>query len=323
VTRDRPAACLNCGSDRVRDWCPDCGQRNVDLRLPARELVVDALEDGLSLDSRIARTAGPFLFRPGFLVAEWSAGRRARYSSPLRIYLLMSAVFFLSAGAAGYGAPSFARDGEALREVAAELEGAGEGEAERAGAPGAPAVPGGATGTTGGSGPEGPALDAGSEEAHRNLRAAGALGRLADDRWRVLAGLSRSELQMRITAAFREWIPRVVFFLVPAAVLLLALLWPRRWLSEHVVLSLHLHAFAFTVFTAMLLARLLPWDGPVTAIRVLLVASLPAYLLAALRRVYGQGWGPTLLKAAAGSLLYLAALAIGLVGVAALALTFA
>jgi hypothetical protein len=301
----------------VREYCADCGQRNADLRIPARALAADAMEDGLSLDSRMARTAPAFLLRPGFLTAEWSAGRRARYSSPLRLYLLASAVFFLATGLVGGLGPRWGRGGPLAPGAAGAAEGtevqdapdAGDGAAEvqEARARAAEAL----------------APLAGSEEAHRNLREAGWLGRLADDRWRTLGVLSREELSARLDAAFREWIPRVMFFLVPAAALILALLWRRRWLSEHVVLSLHLHAYAFVAFTAMLAARLLPWEGLATALRALLVLSLPVHLLAALRRVYGQGWGRTILKAFAGLLLYLVALGLGLVGVAALALTFA
>jgi hypothetical protein len=305
VTRVPPDSCLNCGSDLVRAYCAVCGQRNVDLRLPARELAVDAMEDSLSLDSRIGRTALPFILRPGFLTAEWAAGRRARYSSPLRLYLLASAVFFLATGIAGGFAPRLVPGGERGSD-GPEAEEAEEAVAE------APSAAGAAVGPL-----------EGSEDAHRELRAAGALGRLADDRWRQLGSLTQDELRTRLNAAFREWIPRVMFFLVPAAALILALLWRRRWLAEHLVFSLHVHAFAFTAFTGMLLARLLPWRGPESALRGLLVLSLPLYLVLALRRVHGESWGRTLLKAGVGSLLYLVALGVGLAGVAALALAFA
>ncbi len=322
MTPERPATCLNCGSDRVGTFCPDCGQRNVDLRLPARELVVDALEDGLSLDSRMARTAVPFLLRPGYLTAEWSAGRRARYSSPLRTYLLASAVFFLSAGLAGGPGPRLVRGALEADRAAEAKAAAGDAAADpEAGAGGGAREADAARAEVREAARSIPL--AGTEESHRQLREAGFLGRLADDRWKELASLSGTELATRMDVAFRDWIPRVMFFLVPAAALILAALWRRRWLSEHVVFSLHLHAFAFTVFTAMLLARLLPWPGVATTLRVLLVLCLPAYLVAGLRRVYGQGWGRTVLKAAVGSILYLTALVVGLVGVAVLALLFA
>jgi hypothetical protein len=307
-TRPRPAACLNCGSTLVDAFCARCGQRNLDVRIPARDLALDAIEDGLSLDSRVARTVAPFLFRPGFLTVEWTGGRRARFSSPLRLYLLSSFVFFLATGLAGENDPlrfQATPDEPALQQAQEELDAAGIPVDIAAAAKEAPHVP------------------AGTEEQHRKLRAQGWLGRTIDDRWQDLGRMSRQEFLSRTNKAFREWVPRVMFLLVPAAVLILALLWRRRWLSEHVVLSLHLHAFAFTVFTVLLALRLLPWEAPRAVLGPVLLLSIPAYFLLALRRVYGQAWRWTIPKAMAAALLYLVALAIGLVGMAGLALYFA
>lgn len=325
--RPRPQACLNCGSTLVLEFCAACGQRNLDMRIPARELALDAVEDGLSLDSRVGRTVLPFLFRPGFLTVEWTAGRRARFSSPLRLYLLTSFVFFLASGMTGDDAPGLRVSLDAdqggiqvgtgrgaapgagdLREAQRELDEAG--------------IP--LDVSAGGAGSrKGPVVTPGTEEQHARLRAQGWLGRRLDDRWRELEALPGPEVSRRVGAAFREWIPRVMFFLVPAAALILALLWRRRWLSEHAVLALHLHAFAFAVFTALLGLRLLPWSGPRTVLGPVLWAWLVAWVLLALRRVYGQPWRWTLPKAAVAVLLYLVALGLGLAGVGVLALWFA
>jgi hypothetical protein len=307
-TRPRPAACLNCGSTLVDAFCAHCGQRNMDMRIPARELALDAVEDGLSLDSRMARTVVPFLFRPGFLTVEWTGGRRARFSSPLRLYLLTSFVFFLVSGLAGNDNPlrfDVTPDEPALEQAQEEIDAAGIPIDVAAAAKEAPHVP------------------AGTEEQHQKLRARGWLGLTIDDRWQAFARMPRQEFLSRVNTAFREWIPRVMFFLVPAAVLILALLWRRRWVSEHVVLSLHLHAFAFTVFTVLLALRLLPWEGPRAVLGPVLALSLPLYVVLAMRRVYGQAWRRTVPKAMAAGLLYLVALTIGLVGIAGLALYFA
>jgi hypothetical protein len=310
-TRPRPSACLNCGSTRVDAFCAQCGQRNMDMRIPARDLALDAVEDGLSLDSRMARTVVPFLLRPGFLTVEWTSGRRARFSSPLRLYLLTSFVFFVASGVAGDGSPirfDVTPDASELQQAQEDLDAAGvpvDVVAAAKEARDAPHVP------------------AGTEEQHRRLRAQGWLGRTIDDRWQALARMPRQEFLSRVNTAFREWVPRVMFFLVPAAVAILALLWRRRWLSEHVVLSLHLHAFAFTVFTVLLALRLLPWEGPRAVLGPVLALSLPLYVVLAMRRVYGQTWRWTVPKAMAAGLLYLVALFIGLVGIAGLALYFA
>jgi hypothetical protein len=301
--RARPASCLNCGSTLVDAFCARCGQRNLDVRIPARELALDAVEDGLSLDSRVARTVGPFLFRPGHLTVEWTSGRRARYSSPLRLYLLTSAVFFLASGLASDGAAHIQIDGEDGQELQAQV-----------------ARDFAAAGIDPDTDPA--KVLRGTEAAHRKLRESGWIGRKIDDRWLSYGTLTVDQFRARVNASFREWIPRVMFFLVPAAVLILALLWRRRWLSEHVVLAFHLHAFAFAVFTAMLVLRLLPWSLPGDVLRPALLLALAAYFLLALRRVHGEPWGRTIVKGAVAGLLYGVSLSVGLAGIAVLALYF-
>ena len=94
------APCDNCGAEAPARYCPECGQETRwTPRRPAFRIAAEAVEEAFALDSRIGRTAAPFLARPGLLTAEYWAGRRVRYSSPLRLYLLTSFLFFL-AGAA-------------------------------------------------------------------------------------------------------------------------------------------------------------------------------------------------------------------------------
>lgn len=88
--------CLNCDEPAPGAYCASCGQRNADYRVSLRELLGDVLDGLFQLDSRITRTFVPFLFRPGFLTREYCAGRRTRYTSPLRVYLLLSVVYFFA-----------------------------------------------------------------------------------------------------------------------------------------------------------------------------------------------------------------------------------
>ena len=85
--------CASCGQLLSERYCPRCGQRSRDLAQPLwpllRELVMEAFE----LDSRLLRTLRGLL-RPGFLTAEFCRGRRAAYTSPVRLYLVSSLVCF-------------------------------------------------------------------------------------------------------------------------------------------------------------------------------------------------------------------------------------
>jgi len=88
------SACLNCGEKLLGEFCWRCGQEAVDLRRPMRDLASDLLDNVLNLDSKLLRTIGSLLFRPGRLTREYLAGRRAPYVRPLKVYLLAALVCF-------------------------------------------------------------------------------------------------------------------------------------------------------------------------------------------------------------------------------------
>ena len=51
------------------------------------------------LDGRAYRTLYFLFTRPGFLAREYVSGRRASYTPPLRLFLVISIVFFLTVSA--------------------------------------------------------------------------------------------------------------------------------------------------------------------------------------------------------------------------------
>ena len=95
------APCANCGHPSSGRYCPKCGQndRNYIRSLPP--LLGDILKETFELDSRIRRTVKPLFLRPGELASEFSRSRRARYVSPVRLYLVASIGFFFLVSLAG------------------------------------------------------------------------------------------------------------------------------------------------------------------------------------------------------------------------------
>jgi hypothetical protein len=99
---DLPDRCANCGTTLHGQYCHACGQS----RFPADDLSVTrffarfahelAHLDFKSLRSLVA------LVRPGYLTAEYLAGRRRRYLSPLKLYFLAATVFFFAAPYVGF-----------------------------------------------------------------------------------------------------------------------------------------------------------------------------------------------------------------------------
>jgi hypothetical protein len=89
--------CNNCGASLAGPYCHRCGQKEADTDWRSIGDISRRFWDELvSLDFKSVRTVGA-LFRPGHLASEFIAGRRRRYLSPLKTYLLAAALFFLIA----------------------------------------------------------------------------------------------------------------------------------------------------------------------------------------------------------------------------------
>ena len=89
--------CKNCQRGLEGAYCPNCGQRDVDLERPIWSLIGDILKETFELDGRSALTVQTLFRHPGMLTHEFLAGRRRTYTSPLRLYLAISISFFVFA----------------------------------------------------------------------------------------------------------------------------------------------------------------------------------------------------------------------------------
>ncbi len=98
----RSATCENCATPLVGGYCHACGQEAVERdHLSVRGFGREFVREAAALDFTTLRTLGR-LASPGFLTREYLAGRRRPYLSPLKLYLLSAAIFFLAAPLAGF-----------------------------------------------------------------------------------------------------------------------------------------------------------------------------------------------------------------------------
>lgn len=102
--------CLNCGAKLLGPHCSLCGQRHDPHPPTVGHLLGETFETLTHADSRLWRTLRTLLARPGRLTKEWSAGHRADYLPPIRLYLVLSVVFFLMV-ALGAGRSGVVDDG--------------------------------------------------------------------------------------------------------------------------------------------------------------------------------------------------------------------
>ncbi|MCC7460964.1 MAG: DUF3667 domain-containing protein [Gammaproteobacteria bacterium] len=86
--------CGNCGAQLRGPWCAQCGQNAHASARSFNALLHDGWHTLTHLDSRAWRTCRALLLRPGLLTAEYFAERRQRYLPPVRLYLVLSVLFF-------------------------------------------------------------------------------------------------------------------------------------------------------------------------------------------------------------------------------------
>jgi hypothetical protein len=294
--------CRNCGEPLRGPYCSHCGQREGRGDLTFGAVAGEVVEEFFSWDSRVWRTLVPLVFRPGFLTAEFIAGRRARYVPPFRLYLIISFVLFLFVSL-------FARDNVTLDASGAGVE------------------PGAAVQHDPGY-ESGEALDeeegsatlrfdlrprsgkeleetnelvvapivVGDDEGENKVNVDFGISLAEEDSAQWLKDLDKrleenAEKLEDDPAAFVdlliEYLPQMMFLLLPLFALLLKccyLFSPFHYL-QHLVFSLHFHSFAYLLYLAGdLIESWLYADG----IGGLLALAFVLYLPLALRRTYGS-----------------------------------
>ena len=206
-------SCANCSSPLSGVYCSQCGQRDLDLERPFRKIAGEFLEETFDIDGPVFRTLGALLLRPGVLTRDYLDGHRKRYTSPVRLYLVISVLFFVvTAWVAGKG--FLLSEGQTL-----------------------------------------------------DTHAAG---------------------QERL---FSDYVPQLMFLLLPVFALLLKVAFRQRTYFHHLIHALHLHSAAYIVLGIMMpLEQTSAWIVLTVIAQLLLLAYLLAYFVLSLRRVYQVGW---------------------------------
>ncbi len=92
--------CLNCNyhfhNDKETGYCPKCGQKNIDNRRSLSFLFKDALANFFSLESKVLQTIFYLFTQPGVLTKFFNNGKRVRFITPIRLFIVLSALSFLT-----------------------------------------------------------------------------------------------------------------------------------------------------------------------------------------------------------------------------------
>lgn len=295
--------CRNCGASAPGAYCPACGQETR-LALPTvRELMRDAAGRLVAVDGRLWRTLCLLMFRPGFLTREYLDGRRKRYVRPARLFFVMSLLLFATIRLV---VPSSnivtldVGDDKAPARSPAESPGSLPAAAGTAMAPGTNHVD-----------PDLEALLTG----YGHYVPADWSKRIA--RFQSLSSEDQNE---HIYSGLLRYAPYGMVVLLPAFALLQYASYlpgrrrhprrPARYV-EHLVYGAHLHAFAFVMLIAFVLA-------PLPALRWALAAWIIVYVGRARLNVYGGTWPGGLFRTVVSAAVYAVLLAMVMVGLIAL-----
>ena len=153
-----PATCRNCAAILHGPHCHACGQPVKGLMRPLGSLFGDVMDSVFDLDIRTFRTIGPLFAKPGFLTAEYFAGRQIRYVTPFRMFFFLAVItfFFAQLTTSDFGKDAIKLDGnssndaigsattvaEVERERDARLADLAEAKKSMAGTPAATGIPG-------------------------------------------------------------------------------------------------------------------------------------------------------------------------------------
>lgn len=265
----QPRLCLNCGAELAGSFCSSCGQRDVPPYPSVRELVVDAFSELSGWDGRFATTVRSLITHPGKLTREFLEGRRARYISPLRLYLMCSLLYFLGAAAA----PDVRLDDG--RTVFLGLRVTSDVKFDSATS--RPERVGGA--------------------ATESFRTQQPLDEVT--RREVLADIDRAPslvqpmLRRAITdpggfkRSMLEGMPRMLFLLLPVFAGIVALFYRARKYPEHLYFAIHLHAYTFLALALVQLVKFTRAPVLVGVVAVLASLSVLIYATVAFRHAYG------------------------------------
>ena len=345
------AACVSCGATIVGAFCAGCGQKNDDMRRSSFVLAKDFVKDTFAFDGRMWRTLGLLAAAPGTVPARYSHGKRSRYTPPVRLFLVVSFLFFLILSLTHTLIVAIEVKARTPEETAA-AEAAIAAGLKQAGAEASEAIAQARVEAEGDAGAiviDNRDLDC---ELSANTRFFVRADEVDVDRalWarcrdslmkgikseieegaeadpqrkaelaasltvaeRMIAGVTRAiEDPQAFNASLNNWLPRVMFLMAPVLALILALFLRRgALLFDHLVFSIYAHATAFAIIGLAVVAAQMRLPNVFAAAS----AALGLYLVIGLKRAYGRGWIKSVWTAVGTGFLYLIVLSLTVVGI--------
>jgi hypothetical protein len=326
--------CLNCGFTVEERYCSRCGQENLEPKESVGHLIRHFFEDITHFDGKFFVTVKDLIIRPGFLTREYVAGKRVSYLNPIRMYIFISAVFFVVAFAGKEKEAAASRDdgGHSVnlyrQQLADSLRSVVKTDSLHRSFNGAMAA---RLDTTEKEKPHDESVNlsmnnAGkviidmTENKYKTVREFDSVQRRLSDtarekgfgRWLTRYTVRQKEKHggrsvMHVEVDVSHDIPKIMFVLLPLFALYVSWFYSRKqyYYVNHAIFTVHYHCFIFLLFLVLMgLDKLIPgdWAGIILTMLSPILAFI--YLVAALHGMYRQSFWLCLGKAMVISLLY-------------------
>ena len=109
----RTGACLNCGTTLTGPHCHDCGQK-ADVHRSLKAIFHDIVHGVLHLDGKLWRTLPLLAWKPGELTRRYIDGERAKFVSPMAMFLFSVFMMFATFQIIGLSTPANLSEGASL-----------------------------------------------------------------------------------------------------------------------------------------------------------------------------------------------------------------
>jgi hypothetical protein len=325
------SVCLNCGTPLMDTFCHHCSQKDIPKRQTLGELWENFISSFWSYEGKFFLTTKYLIIRPGFLAIEYNKGKRESFFHPARMYVFISFVFFLIFFSFTNTDNEISEDEKKkiLKETTDELKKAKVDSILKA------------------VGQDSIAKQINSikdsiksnqkknnginfnfnDVKYTSIIEYDSLQQMKPvierDGWFKKIVMTRAiEMNNRykddirkfgqdFTNAFLENFSKVLFYLLPIFALLLKLLYIRKdyFYSEHLVFSIYYYNFFYLAGSLQLLVQQIP---QVSWLSTIITFWIVLYLLFAMKRMYNQGWGKTILKYLIFGFLFFICVGIGL-----------
>lgn len=283
--------CPNCSAPLHGQYCSQCGQNQKSTDRFFLVLLNEAFEGIFSWNSKVWQTTKSMFFKPGLLTTEHLSNRRARYISPLRLYIMTSVGFFLTLSLINF----FASDMAVNTNIVVNSNNASDTQTQLL---------------------TDQSIDTAIQEAFEEENITVNIAFLDDEKETALANSLKARIKnaikvgatnpKRLIAKIIDNMPAITFFLLPLYALIFKLFFlkSKRYYAEHLILTVHNNSFFFAAYTLILISQLILSPQYSDWLLPLFIVWSNVYLALSFKRVFNQSWPLTIAKTAGISWIY-------------------